>query len=51
MQKNIELIDSVTAEDVKAAANYIFANPSVTSVLASDDTIKYFEKSNAKKSA
>ncbi len=51
MQKNIELIDSVTAEDVKAAANYIFANPSVTSVLASDDTIKYFEESNEKKSA
>lgn len=40
LNENLKLVDSVTAEDIKNAANYIFSTPSITSVLASEDTIK-----------
>jgi predicted Zn-dependent peptidase len=35
----LEAIDKVTADDIKAAANHIFANPPVTSIVASKKTI------------
>ncbi len=36
-------VDSVTKEDIIAAANYIFSNPSLTSVVASNKTIEHFK--------
>lgn len=39
-KKLLEAIEKVTAEDVMTAANYAFKNPPVTSVLASEETIK-----------
>lgn len=43
----LEDIDKITKEDIKAAANYIFSNPSVTSIVASQKTLDHF-KSNFK---
>ena len=40
INENMKLIDSITAQDIQNAAKYIFSGHSVTSVLASDDTIK-----------
>lgn len=40
-------IDAVTKQDILAAANYIFQNPSVTSIVASQKTLDHF-KSNLK---
>ncbi len=38
-------IDNVTKEDIKAAANYIFQNPSLTSIVASKKTLEHFKSS------
>ena len=38
-QALLESIDKVTADDVKAAANYIFANQPLTSIVASKKTL------------
>ncbi len=35
----IDAIDRVTAEDIKAAANYVFTNPPITSIVASKKTL------------
>lgn len=40
LNENLKLIDEITAQDVKNAASYIFNGASVTSILASEDTIK-----------
>ncbi len=42
---NIELdtIDSITPADIQAAANYIFNSNSITSVLASENTIQHLQ--------
>lgn len=45
LNENLKLIESITAADVQNAARYIFEGNSVTSILASEDTIKDFEKS------
>ena len=37
--KYLEIIDKITAEDVKATANYVFANKPITSVVASQYTL------------
>ena len=34
-----EAIDKVTVQDIMAAANYVFANPSITSIVASQKTL------------
>ncbi len=39
IDKYVDAIDSVTKEDIKTAANFIFSNKSTTSILASPDTI------------
>lgn len=39
LNQKLELIDSLTAEDIKAAANYIFSNKPIYSILATEDTI------------
>ena len=36
-------IDKVTKEDIKAAANYIFQNPALTSIVASKKTLDHFK--------
>lgn len=38
-QKLLEAIDKVTVDDIRAAANYVFANPPITSVVASQKTL------------
>ena len=38
-QSLLAAIDKVTADDVRAAANYIFANPPTTSIVASQKTL------------
>ena len=38
-EKYIEAIDKITAEDIKAAANYVFANKPITSIVASQYTL------------
>lgn len=38
-------IDKVTKEDIKAAATYIFQNPSLTSIVASKKTLEHFKES------
>ena len=38
-QALLEAIDKVTADDVKAAANYVFANQPITSIVASQKTL------------
>lgn len=43
----LEEIDKVTKEDIQAAANYIFKNPSLTSIVASKKTLDHY-KSNLK---
>ncbi len=35
----LDAIDRITAEDIKSAANYIFQNPPVTSIVASQKTL------------
>ncbi len=40
INENMKLVDSVTAEDIQNAAKYMFSGHSVTSILASEDTIK-----------
>lgn len=40
LNENLKLIDEITAQDVKNAANYIFGGASVVSILASEDTVK-----------
>ena len=37
--RNIAAIDKITKEDIKEAANHIFSNKPVYSILASNDTI------------
>ena len=37
--KKLEIIDKITAEDIKAAANYVFANKPITSIVASQYTL------------
>lgn len=50
LNENLKLIDSITAADVQNAAKYIFEGHSVTSILASEDTIKNFQdKTNLNK--
>ena len=49
LNENLKLVDSVTVEDVRNAANYIFSTPSVISILASQDSIDFYNK-NIKKS-
>jgi predicted Zn-dependent peptidase len=44
INENMKLIDTITAEDIQNAAKYIFSTPSVTSILASEDTINYLNK-------
>ncbi len=39
----LEEIDNITKEDIMAAANYIFQNPSLTSIVASPKTLDYFK--------
>lgn len=46
LNENLKLVDTITAQDIQNAANYIFSSPSVTSILASEDTINHF---NSKK--
>ena len=38
-------IDKVTKEDIRATANYIFQNPSLTSIVASKKTLDHFKSS------
>ena len=38
-KKYLEAIDKITAEDIKAAANYVFANKPITSIVASQYTL------------
>lgn len=38
--KLIEAIDKVTVEDIMATANYVFANPPITSIVASKKTLE-----------
>ena len=51
IDKYFEIIDKITKEDIKQAANYIFSYKPTTSILASEDTIKnqmpYLEKEGA----
>ena len=51
LDKYFEIIDKITKEDIKQAANYIFSYKPTTSILASEDTIKnqmpYLEKEGA----
>lgn len=44
VNENLKIIDSITPEDIQNAANYVFAGNSVTSILASQNTIDYFNK-------
>lgn len=37
--RKLEIIDKITAEDIKAAANYVFANKPITSIVASQYTL------------
>ena len=37
--KKLEIIDKMTADDIRAAANYVFANKPVTSIVASQYTL------------
>lgn len=37
----LEIIDSITPEDIKAAANYVFSTNPVTSVIATKNTLQY----------
>lgn len=39
INENLKLIDAVTVQDIQNAANYIFDSKSVTSILASQDTL------------
>lgn len=39
-KKYLEAIDRITAEDIQSAAQYVFANPPVTSILASKKTLE-----------
>ena len=39
LEKMLNAIDKVTAEDIKAAANYVFQNPPITSIAASQKTL------------
>lgn len=39
INENLKLIDEVTAQDILNAANYIFNSKSITSILASQDTL------------
>ena len=41
----LQEIDKVTKEDIKAAANYIFCNNSLTSIVASKKTLEHFKAS------
>ena len=38
--KLLDAIDKVTVEDIMATANYVFANPPITSIVASEKTLK-----------
>ena len=38
--KLLDAIDKVTIEDIMATANYVFANPPITSIVASEKTLK-----------
>ncbi len=38
--KLFKAIEKITAKDIKAAANYVFKNPPVTSIVASKNTLK-----------
>ena len=38
-EKYIEIIDKITAEDIMATANYVFANKPITSIVASQYTL------------
>jgi len=40
MNQYLDIIDSVTPQDILAAANYVFAGPSITSILASERTLQ-----------
>lgn len=40
LNESLKQIESITAQDIQNAARYIFSTPSVTSILASEDTIK-----------
>lgn len=40
INENIKLVDTITAQDIQNAANYMFAGKSLTSILASQKTIE-----------
>ncbi len=42
VNENMKIIDSITPQDIQNAANYVFAGNSITSILASKNTIDYF---------
>ena len=44
INENMKIIDSITPQDIQNAANYVFAGNSITSILASQNTIDYFNK-------
>ncbi|MBS4760232.1 MAG: insulinase family protein [Clostridium sp.] len=39
-EEKLRLIDSITPDDIQNAAKYIFSKPAVTTVIASEDTLK-----------
>ena len=39
LEEMIKAIDKVSADDIRAAANYVFKNPPITSIVASQKTI------------
>ena len=41
-----EYIDQVNEEDIKAAANFVFANPPITSIVASQKTLDFLQNKN-----
>ncbi len=41
-----EYIDQVNEEDIKSAANFVFANPPITSIVASQKTLDFLQNKN-----
>ena len=39
----LDELDKITKEDVQAAAKYVFSNPHVTSIVASERTINHYK--------
>ena len=36
----LDAVDRVTTDDIKSASNYVFKNPPITSIVASENTLK-----------